>query len=113
MFWILFALVPFILGVGISVVPNTPRWVWLTVIGIIVATEVLMLGKPSSSWNEKQTVTLWVIGVFMPWGVIAGVAVYLPFPRKRYLVALGLPMLYFLVLALGALLGDSFGLIPQ
>ena len=96
MLWIPFAVIPFFLGAWIATVRDVSRWRWLLFIGVIACVEVIVIGKPSASWNSEQMVTLWVLGVFLPWAVIACLIAFAPYPKKRMFIAIGLPIVYFL-----------------
>jgi hypothetical protein len=113
MLWLVFLVVPILVGASIVSFHSVPRWGWLLLIGIIAVTEIALMGKPSPSWQGKHVIALWVLGVLLPWGGVAAFIARTSRSKRRILAAVSLPMIYFFLIAIGFVLGDSFGLIPQ
>lgn len=113
MSWIPLLVVPFVLAVGLAVTRAVSQKVWLLVIAAIVFAEIVLVGKPSPSWESKHLISLWAVGIFLPWGIAAIFVAYMPYQRKPLLTALGMPVVYFVSLVIRLAVGDSLGLIPQ
>jgi hypothetical protein len=113
MLWIFFVFVPLLLGTVIAATRDIPRWRWLLLIAVVMCIQIIVLAKPSQSWGSKQTASLWILEVFLPWCVMACVIAFAPYPKRRIFIAIGFPILYFLLLGFGFIVGDISGLIPQ
>lgn len=113
MLWLPLAAVPFLVGVAFGAVRSVPRPAWLLLIAILTCVEIAVVGKPSDNWESKHIAALWLLGALLPWGAVALFVALSPLSRNRILAAAGVPLLYFLTLTIGLLVGDSLGLIPQ
>lgn len=113
MAWLPLIAAPIVLAFALAVVRAASQKVWLLVIAAIVFAEIVLVGKPSASWESKHLISLWAFGIFLPWGIAAIFVTYMPYQQKPLLTALGVPVAYFVSLAIGLAVGDSLGLIPQ
>ena len=113
MLLIVFAALPIFLGLTIAVLPAITRKAYLFSVVIIVTIQIFALRNPNPIWESSQVVAVWLLVVLVPWGGIACLLAVMPYASKRLLIAIGVPVLYFLLLGLGVVLGDSLGLIPQ
>lgn len=111
--WICLVLIPALLGVALVLAPQVQKWKWLLLIGAINLIEVTLVGSPSASWEPKHVFSLWLLSIFIPWAGVTALIVLAPKPSKPIVTALGVPAVYFLLLVIGLVMGDSTGRIPQ
>ena len=113
MLWIVFAAAPIVIAFALASLTKVRKYHWITGFAIIAALECAFMGKAGPSWEVKHIVASWVLGNIFPWG-IAGLYLWLtPYPRSAILVASVLPVIYIIALAIGLVIGDVSGLIPQ
>jgi hypothetical protein len=113
MLWASFVISPLILGIGLATARPVSRMAWLLLIAGIACVELVFLGKPSGSWKMSQVASLWFFAIVLPWGVVAAFGAFTPYYQHKLVGTLGVPLAYFAVLAIGLLVGDSLGVIPQ
>ena len=113
MAWLPLIAIPIVLAFALAAVRTASQRVWLLVIAVIALAEIVLVGKPSESWESQHLISLWVFGIFIPRGVAGSFLAYMPYQQKPLLTAIGVPVAYFVSLAIGLAVGDSLGLIPQ
>lgn len=105
--------VPLLIGAALALLKRIPKRYWLAVVALVAIAEPMFIGIPSPSWQFRHVAASFLLTVFLPW-IGVGFYIYLmPFPKRIALAALGVPVVYFVLLGFGLVMGDTLGLIPQ
>ncbi len=99
--------------IALAVFTRVPKYWWVVVFVVVALLECLFEGRPSPSWEVEHVAASWLLGNIIPWGAVALYVWLTPYPRRAWLVAGGLPIIYIAVLVAGLIYGDASGLIPQ
>ena len=112
MLWIPFVLAPIVLGILVAVRKITIRSLsfLLTAFGVTLI-ESLVLAGVLDDWRMGETIPVLIFGVFAPWTIVAGLAYASPTRIPRGVVALGLPVIYFVLVAGGLGVADMLGML--
>jgi len=100
-------------AIAVAVFTRVPKHWWVVALSLVAALECALTGKASPSWETQHVAASWLLGIVFPWGTVALYLWLTPYPRRAFLVASGVPLVYLVAVVIGLTYGDSSGLIPQ
>jgi hypothetical protein len=109
----LFALVPIVLAIAIAFATRASKIQWMALFTIIAGLECIAFAVKGPFSSPSNVVASLVLGVLVPWGLAALYFWSMPYPRRPFLTASGVPVVYAVALIAGLVFGDASGLIPQ
>jgi hypothetical protein len=111
--WALFVAAIALVSVGLGFYVKLPKWGWIGLFAGIAILECALISTPSQHWSARNTVALWTLDIIIPWLLVAILVFATNYPQRAKWTALSAPLVYFVSLGIGLLVGDATGLVPQ
>ena len=108
--WLWFILPAVLVAATVGITWGRMRWA-LACIAIIAAIEVALVVVGEPAWTIAAAVA--VFYVIVPWAAVAGFTRLMRQSKRPLFVAMCVPLVYFVSLAIGAAVGDALGMVPQ
>lgn len=111
--WPIIFVIVFTGVIPVAAKKRMPRWGWIFIATIIVIAECSIMGKASPSWEFKHVIASWLFLNILPWISITTYLWFSRYPARSGLIAMGVPVVFVVTYAIGLLIGDMSGLVPQ
>jgi hypothetical protein len=111
--WTIIFVIVFTAAIPVAAKVGMPRWGWIVIATIIVVADCAIMGKASPSWELKHVIASWFFLIILPWVAITTYLWFSRYPARPWPTAIGVPVVFVVALAMGLLVGDMSGLVPQ